>query len=1388
MPGPIEGEGCGEASPDLEQRTRNRSNVPLPVERDGVNSPGASTGSFNESDMSQHAIRDYAGEQSGSVKDTPLQVARSVKHHGISEGWTVEGACSDHNHSLGTGIKNSISNQTEEYDLDVFQEKRTSVNTKSPGQGSKDTILSQDEIPLNSVEYAKSLLITYSAPVMRKRKGQWSASEDDHLIKIGKMLAKPKITWLKFHEKWKLLQAENKVPCTERSIATLKRRYYRVKTTACQNNPIEELDSSSKLNRIKRSDPDRKGRWNIVEDKLLLSLVNDPFQVQNWDKIKSRWDEECSKNTPISLRSSNALQARLYIIRECLQETVTGSNSDSEDEPDELAPNPEVSEPKVKIRGKDKHGNPIVVSQKDFEKTYLRIFRKIRKGGQRLPVNKLKKVPILFMEWSNLLIDSKTGIVEYTDKFLSKLNTAVYAAEAASAYFMKLPVKGKETFSRQRIANLSQSRKELLIDIGQITDIINLRSKSTLQSRGQRLNLKRINEKYPSYKTTLKLKRLLCILKQRLSVLQIQISDDSETRDRQKQRFSQVKWLINKSSNSEAPVEEAKNYWKRYIGVSKSFSCNKALYQWADSLSSPEDARIEKLALEEPQWAACIKEAKPWQAAGPDQVHLFWWRLRIPSEKLFKVLFHYIVEGKKFPSWFCKGRAILLHKGGDTREPSNFRTICCLNTCYKLCTALMMKFIARYTCHAFPEEQFALKKKTWGCTQAHLADASIYKDAKHRKRTLSVGWIDYSKAFDSIPHSYLRWILKRLNVPDGIRQAFKSLQKHWSLTYESRSATGKLIKSNPLKVKCGVLQGDTLSPYLFCLAISPISHIIKAEIEPYRSGNREFSHIYYMDDLKVYTKDPPSLEKAFRIIGRFSHKIGLELNLKKCAQLHVSKGLITDHKVNNSIPSITAATWYKYLGLEQNSSVSATEMWERINIAVISCTRAIFNTKLTVRQKIVAFNTTVIPKVRYILINNLASNGKFGTEKSLVKNLDTKIRLCLLESQARFAASSKYRLYLHPEVGGYGLKSCFSELLSSKAYAYAYLFTHPSNEKPLAIFNELHELGKRTLIQDLLHLYQEYNLGQPTLVSDESSTVNARHLASKLLEAENLRVYGKWQETSCYKRLITAPDIDVRKSFLWLQKGAVSHKVARNICAAQENQLLTREHPSNKTDDKDCRMKCVKNKKERKGETCAHILSNCPYWRNTLMVSRHNSVARSVYYECCKFARLDTKHFREAIPPKQENALFVLFWDISFQTKNLIRHNRPDIVLLDKTKQVMYVCEIAVSWALGGGGIPLMERRKFNKYAINSSLDEDHSLPYPPGPNLSTELGELYKARVEVIPIVIGACGEIGNGLTAFLEKLPFVNALNTELIIERLSRAAVQGSNFLLCKHLELQ
>ena len=94
------------------------------------------------------------------------------------------------------------------------------------------------------------------------------------------------------------------------------------------------------------------------------------------------------------------------------------------------------------------------------------------------------------------------------------------------------------------------------------------------------------------------------------------------------------------------------------------------------------------------------------------------------------------------------------------------------------------------------------------------------------RRNLTTVWLDYKKAFDSVPHSWIVESLKLAGVPDKIINAITVLMTKWKakmLIYGENSN----LETDEIEYNKGMIQGNTLSLILFVLSVNPLSFLLK---------------------------------------------------------------------------------------------------------------------------------------------------------------------------------------------------------------------------------------------------------------------------------------------------------------------------------------------------------------------------------------------------------------------------------------------------------------------------------------------------------------------------------------------------------------------------------
>ena len=132
-----------------------------------------------------------------------------------------------------------------------------------------------------------------------------------------------------------------------------------------------------------------------------------------------------------------------------------------------------------------------------------------------------------------------------------------------------------------------------------------------------------------------------------------------------------------------------------------------------------------------------------------------------------------------------KGRTVLIPKAGCEGRSDQYRPITCLNTAYRLLTAVTTEVLYDHVVmHSYlPPEQRAIRRGHHGCLDALMVDSMVAQEATVRRCSLSVAWIDYQKAYDRVPHAWLREVLSTVRAPLSIQCTLECLQQKWSSVF-----------------------------------------------------------------------------------------------------------------------------------------------------------------------------------------------------------------------------------------------------------------------------------------------------------------------------------------------------------------------------------------------------------------------------------------------------------------------------------------------------------------------------------------------------------------------------------------------------------------------------
>lgn len=752
-----------------------------------------------------------------------------------------------------------------------------------------------------------------------------------------------------------------------------------------------------------------------------------------------------------------------------------------------------------------------------------------------------------------------------------------------------------------------------------------------------------------------------------------------------------------------------------------------------------------------------IKKAQNWKAPGPDKLQNFWIKSFSALHKdLARAMNEVMRKPTTIPKWLTSGTTYLIHKGKDPKSPKNYRPITCLPTMYKLLTATVSEKLYDHLManKILPDEQKGCKKGARGCKDQLLISKMVIQDAKKRKKNLTMAWIDYKKAFDSVPHSWILQALKIYRVSPTIIRFVEESMKEWKTEMYLYHQQGS-VQTGQIAIKRGIFQGDSLSPLLFCMSLIPLTNMINRQGLGYEiDGENKVSHLLYMDDLKIFGKSEEQMRQAMHIVKTFSDDIRMEFGLEKCATV-VFKGGKRIHgrnlQLNDgvNINNLEQDDVYKYLGVEENDDIQHDQMKIKVRKEYFRRVRLVLKTKLNSKNKISAINSLAVPVPTY-------SFGIVDWRLDEIKDLDRRTRKMLTMHGIHHPKADADRLYIKRRNGGRGL----TELEAAYDIAIVGLSSYiEQGRDKLMKMVKRHEDSKakysltNTAATARMRYVPRTQMTESSHTWGDSAMMNSRVLKNSIEEHRVAHVKNKPLHGQILRQL-DKPFVDKEASLAWLRSSDLKGETESLIIAAQDQALNTRYHQRKIIGleiDSKCRM-C-----SSKEETISHILSGCTTLAATEYTYRHNKIASYIHWLMCKElgTEVQDKWYDHEPQPVINTQDCTIMWDHSIRTDRTIGANRPDIVLHNRAKKTCLLIDVAIP---DDQNITLKEAEKISKYK-----------------DLQIEVQRMWNTKAKVVPVVIGSLGAIKKGFHKHLEQIPGKPSAY------ELQKIALQGSAHIL-------
>ena len=171
-----------------------------------------------------------------------------------------------------------------------------------------------------------------------------------------------------------------------------------------------------------------------------------------------------------------------------------------------------------------------------------------------------------------------------------------------------------------------------------------------------------------------------------------------------------------------------------------------------------------------------------WKTPGHYGIHGFWFKKFTSIHGRLVLEMNRCLQDAQVPDCMTKGKTTLIQKDPSKgTAPNNYRPITYLPMMWKILTAQIRKeiYYSLISRRLFPDEQKGCHKGSRGTAELLYIDQRILNESKNRRKNLAMAWIDYKKAYDMVPQSWIINCLKMYKILYEVLNFIEKTMKTW---------------------------------------------------------------------------------------------------------------------------------------------------------------------------------------------------------------------------------------------------------------------------------------------------------------------------------------------------------------------------------------------------------------------------------------------------------------------------------------------------------------------------------------------------------------------------------------------------------------------------------
>ena len=275
--------------------------------------------------------------------------------------------------------------------------------------------------------------------------------------------------------------------------------------------------------------------------------------------------------------------------------------------------------------------------------------------------------------------------------------------------------------------------------------------------------------------------------------------------------------------------------------------------------------------------AKILKTLHPRKAAGLDAIHPAVLReiAEIISKPL-QIIYQRSLDNAILPKKWLQAGVIPIFKKGATTDAGNYRPVSLTSVLCKVLERIIVCHILRHLntnqLYAAQQHGFLPKKSI---TTNLLEALNIWTEALMHNLPVDVIYLDYAKAFDTVPHQRLIKQVETFGIQGNVLNWIRAF-----LTDRQQKVLVNGVESSWSPVESGIPQGSILGPVLFTLFVNDIPSLIKTHISMYADDTKIFCPIINDDDAMDLVEDLANLQE-------WARKMQMRFHPTKCKVMHL---------------------------------------------------------------------------------------------------------------------------------------------------------------------------------------------------------------------------------------------------------------------------------------------------------------------------------------------------------------------------------------------------------------------------------------------------------------------------------------------------------------------